>query len=80
MEPLAQENSSRALLTVAQAAERLAVRPSTIRSWLSKGLLPRTKCGRCTRIPAGAIDAFIVAHTTSAGVPLEEWKRQGEGR
>jgi excisionase family DNA binding protein len=48
------------LLTVAQAAERLAVRPSTIRSWLSKGLLPRTKCGRCTRISSHAIDAFIV--------------------
>lgn len=80
MEPLAQENSSRALLTVVQAAERLAVRPSTIRSWLSKGLLPRTKCGRCTRISAEAIDAFIVAHTTSARVPFEEWGQGGDGQ
>lgn len=78
MEPLAQENSSRALLTVVQAAERLAVRPSTIRSWLSKGLLPRTKCGRCTRISAEAIDAFIVAHTTAMRLPpVEQWERGG---
>jgi excisionase family DNA binding protein len=80
MERLAQENSCRALLTVAQAAERLAVRPSTIRSWLSKGVLPRTKCGRCTRISADAIDAFIVVHTSSARVPFEEWKQGGDGR
>jgi len=72
MQALAQENSSRLLLTVAQAAERLAVRPSTIRSWLSKGVLPRTKCGRCTRISAEAIDTFIEAHTTSARVCFEE--------
>ena len=75
------ESSSRSsLLTVAQAAERLAVRPSTVRSWLSKGVLPRTKCGRCTRISADAIDAFIVAHTTSARIPFEEWERGGDGR
>jgi excisionase family DNA binding protein len=76
---MALENSSNApLLTVAQAAERLAVRPSTIRSWLSKGLLPKTKCGRCTRISTDAIDAFIVAHTTSARPPAyEQLERSG---
>jgi excisionase family DNA binding protein len=58
--------SSRSLLTVEEAAERLAVRPGTIRSWLGKGLLPRVKCGRCTRIPADAVEIFIAAHTTPA--------------
>jgi excisionase family DNA binding protein len=52
------------LLTVTQAAERLAVRPSTIRSWLGKGILPKTKCGRCTRVAASAVEAFISDNTT----------------
>jgi excisionase family DNA binding protein len=59
-----ESNPRTVLLTVAQAAERLAIRPSTVRSWLGKGLLPKTKCGRCTRVSADAVEAFISAHTT----------------
>lgn len=59
-----ESNPHSMLLTVAQAAQRLAVRPSTIRSWLSKGLLPKTKCGRCTRVSADAVEAFIAVNTT----------------
>jgi excisionase family DNA binding protein len=58
-----ERNPHPVLLTVAEAAQRLSVRPSTIRSWLSKGRLPRTKCGRCTRVPADAVEAFISANT-----------------
>jgi excisionase family DNA binding protein len=61
-----ENSSSPRLLTIAQAADRLAVRPSTVRSWLRKGYLPKTKCGRCTRIPADAVEDFISAHTTPA--------------
>jgi excisionase family DNA binding protein len=63
-EPMSERNSAPILLTVTQAAERLAVRPSTIRSWLGKGILPKTKCGRCTRVAASAVEAFISDNTT----------------
>jgi excisionase family DNA binding protein len=67
---MTETNSYPKLLTVAQAAERLAVRPSTVRSWLSKGILPKTKCGRCTRVAASAVDAFISANTTRSSQSL----------
>lgn len=58
------ENSR--LLTIPETAERLAVKPVTVRSWLTKGLLPRTKIGRCVRIPAAEVERFIRENTTPA--------------
>lgn len=49
------------LLKVEQAAEIATVRPSTIRSWLTKGKLPRLKVGRCTRILREDLENFIRA-------------------
>jgi excisionase family DNA binding protein len=54
------------LLTIPEVAEILAVKPVTVRLWLSKGRLPRTKLGRCVRIAAGDVERFIQANTTPA--------------
>lgn len=54
------------LLTISQAAEILAVAEVTVRLWVSKGRLPKTKLGRCVRIPAAAIEAFVQANTKPA--------------
>jgi excisionase family DNA binding protein len=54
------------LLTVAETAETLNLKVSTIRAWLSRRKLPRVNCGRSVRIPAEAVAAFIERNTISA--------------
>ncbi len=54
------------LLTVAEASERLGLKPSTIRAWLLQRRLPRVSCGRAVRIPAEAIELFIRENTIPA--------------
>jgi excisionase family DNA binding protein len=54
------------LLTIPEAAQVLSVAEVTVRLWLSKGRLPKVKLGRCVRIPAAAIEAFVQANTTPA--------------
>jgi excisionase family DNA binding protein len=54
------------LLTVAQAAEELNIKISTVRAWLAKRKLPRVNCGRAVRIPAQAIEDFIGRNTIPA--------------
>ncbi len=49
------------LLKIEQAAELATVRPSTIRSWLGKGRLPKIKVGRLTRILRSDLEEFINA-------------------
>jgi excisionase family DNA binding protein len=51
------------LLSVKEAAELLAIKPPTIRVWLSKRRLPFVRCGRAIRIPSDAIVRFIAANT-----------------
>lgn len=52
------------LLTVEQAAERLGIKPSTIRSWiLRRERLEIVKVGRLVRIPESAIDDLISGNT-----------------
>jgi putative DNA primase/helicase len=57
------------LLTVAETAEALNLKISTVRAWLAKRKLPRVNCGRAVRIPAEAIRAI---HRTQ--------HRAGQGR
>ena len=57
------------LLTVNQTADRLGMKPPTIRLWLAKRLLPRVKCGRAVRVPDTAVDAFIERNLTPAREP-----------
>jgi excisionase family DNA binding protein len=54
------------LLTIAEAAEALNLRVSTIRAWLRLKKLPRVNCGRAIRIPADAIAQFIECNTIPA--------------
>jgi excisionase family DNA binding protein len=56
----------RTLLSVREAAERLGLKPATIRAWLLRRRLPRVNCGRAVRIPAEAIEKFIAEHTIPA--------------
>jgi excisionase family DNA binding protein len=54
------------LLTVSETAERLGMKPATIRLWLAKRKLPRVNCGRAVRIPAEAVEQFIEKNTIPA--------------
>jgi len=54
------------LLTVPQAAEALAVKPSTIRAWLLRRKITRVNCGRAVRIPSDVIEKFIRDNTLPA--------------
>jgi excisionase family DNA binding protein len=59
------------LLTVAETAEALNLKISTVRAWLAKRKLPRVNCGRSVRIPAQAIAEFIERNT----IPAKEARR-----
>jgi excisionase family DNA binding protein len=59
------------LLTVAETAEALNVKISTVRAWLLRRKLPRVNCGRAVRIPCDAIAQFIERNT----VPAREERR-----
>jgi excisionase family DNA binding protein len=54
------------LLSVQETAERLGLKPATIRAWLLRRKLPRVNCGRAVRIPADAIAQFIERNTIPA--------------
>jgi excisionase family DNA binding protein len=54
------------LLSVKEASELLALKPATIRAWLSRRKLPRVNCGRAVRIPADAVADFIERNTIPA--------------
>lgn len=43
------------LLTFEQAADRLGLRPVTVRMWASKGKIARVKMGRSVRIPESEV-------------------------
>jgi excisionase family DNA binding protein len=57
------------LLTVAEAAEELNLKISTVRAWLALRKLPRVNCGRAVRIPADAVAQFIERNTVPAREP-----------
>lgn len=52
------------MLTVAQAAERLGLRPATIRAWIfRREHLDFVKVGRSVRISEKAVERFIHTNT-----------------
>jgi excisionase family DNA binding protein len=54
------------LLSIADAAEYLGVRPGTLRNWLSARRLTYVKVGRLTKLSKDALDEFIAANTMDA--------------
>ena len=61
------ENTGRRLLRVEEAAELLALKPSTIRAWLLRRKLPRVRVGeRAVRIPLEALERLIAENTIPA--------------
>lgn len=64
-----EKNKSSRLLTVAEAAQRLSVKPSTIRSWiLKRQKIDVVKVGRCVRITEESVERFINENK----IPAEE--------
>jgi excisionase family DNA binding protein len=59
------------LLTVAETAEALNLKVSTVRAWLLRRKLTHVKCGKAVRIPAEAIAQFIEPNT----IPAREERR-----
>ena len=62
-----QSHNTGQLLTVAEAAARLAVKESTIRAWLLARRLSRVRIGRrAVRIPTTEVERIIVEGTIPA--------------
>lgn len=67
--PLNEESSILRLLTVIEAADRLAVKPSTIRAWiLRREKLEVVKIGRCVRITERSVQRLIAENTIAPKV------------
>jgi excisionase family DNA binding protein len=60
------------LLTVAEAANLLRLKPSTMRAWILRRRLPYCKVGRLVRIRRTDVDALIA----SSVVPARPYGRQ----
>jgi excisionase family DNA binding protein len=54
----------RELLTVPEAARRLSLGRATAYLLVQRGELPVVRIGRAVRIPARALEAWIIARTT----------------
>jgi excisionase family DNA binding protein len=55
------------LLSVKETAERLGLKPATIRAWLLRRKnLPFVRCGRAVRVPIEAVEKFIAENTIPA--------------
>jgi excisionase family DNA binding protein len=51
--------SRKELMTVAQVAEWLNVKESTIRKWTHYGFIPHVKLGRCVRFMESEIEKWL---------------------
>ncbi len=59
------------VLTIDQAAERLAVAPVTIRAWCARRQIASVKLGRARRIPESEIRRLLVEGYTPAILAAE---------
>ena len=57
------------LLTVVEAAERLGMKPATIRLWLAKRKLGHVKLSRAVRVPESEVERMIEEGTIPAREP-----------
>lgn len=60
----AQDEQSRILLTVSEAARRLALGRATTYRLVQLGELPCVRIGRAVRVPAQALELWIATRTT----------------
>lgn len=59
------EHQQHELLTVPEAAERLRVKPSTIRAWILRGeYLQVVHLGRAVRVTSASVDELIRENTS----------------
>lgn len=65
------------LLTIAEAASLLRLKPSTMRAWILRRRLPYCKVGRLVRIRRADVDALIAASLVPSR-PFED--REGAQR
>jgi excisionase family DNA binding protein len=59
-------DSKTRLLTVADVALMLGIRPGTARLWIAQRRLPVVRLGRSVRIPMAAVTALIERNTIPA--------------
>ena len=59
------------LLTISQAAERLALKASTLRAWIAQRRIGIVRLGRAIRIPLEEIERLVA----EGSVPARERKR-----
>ncbi|MCL5105298.1 MAG: helix-turn-helix domain-containing protein [Armatimonadetes bacterium] len=59
------------ILTVEQAAEKLQVRPNTVREWLKKGRIPGWKFGRFYRISEDELQLILAGRLRQTLQPAE---------
>jgi len=57
-----------ALLTIAQTAERLQLRPHTIYNLVSKGVIPAVRIGKSVRVSPVDLEEFIRVNRTTARI------------
>jgi excisionase family DNA binding protein len=67
-----------ALLTVLEAAERLAVKTKTVRAWIWRKQIAYVKVGRSVRIPRAAVEELIRRGTVQPDAPLGTKQRNSE--
>ena len=66
---LAEVSDLSRILTVEEAATKLRVKPSTVREYLKRGMIPGRKLGRSWRIVETELDSFL---SSSRPIPLSE--------
>jgi len=60
------QSSEAVLLTVPEAAKRLAIKESTVRAWLLRRRLAFVRVGRSVRVPLAEIQRVIAEGTVPA--------------
>jgi excisionase family DNA binding protein len=64
------------LLTVAEAAEALRIKPATIRAWVLRRKINSYRVGRAVRISAEEVDRVLQCGLRQAVVSLRKGEKQ----
>jgi excisionase family DNA binding protein len=58
--------ANRRLLSTEQVADALAVKPKTVRRWITSGELPAVKLHRQWRVPADTLERLLLGDPNAA--------------